>query len=175
MKLRVVALGTIKERATRELIDDYARRIGRYTTLEEVEIEAGPPKHLLNALSRASGRDGRCSRCGRSCRAGSWRGSRGHATRGKGVVAFLIGGTDGLPRSPRWCRRLLEPVGAHPPPASPASSSSSSSPRAHHPARRAPQSPNTSRCGSAARALGASSRRGRVVVDGVLASCLRRL
>ncbi|MEY4514933.1 MAG: hypothetical protein RLZZ450_7055 [Pseudomonadota bacterium] len=39
MHLHVIAVGKIKERGLRELIDDYAKRIGRYGTYHEVELK----------------------------------------------------------------------------------------------------------------------------------------
>ena len=102
MKLRVVAVGAIKERATRTLIDEYLRRLGRYTTVEEVEIKAGPAKGQIAAFARAT--EG--ANVVALDVAGQVLSSRQlarqlerHASRGKGVVAFLIGGADGLPRA----------------------------------------------------------------------------
>jgi 23S rRNA (pseudouridine1915-N3)-methyltransferase len=37
--IHIIAVGKIKERGLRELIDDYARRIGRYGTLHELELK----------------------------------------------------------------------------------------------------------------------------------------
>ena len=42
MKVVVIAVGKIKERGLRELIDDYEKRIGRYAKFEEVELVDGP-------------------------------------------------------------------------------------------------------------------------------------
>lgn len=39
MHLHVIAVGKIKERGLRELIDDYAKRIGRYGTYHELELK----------------------------------------------------------------------------------------------------------------------------------------
>lgn len=39
MHLHLIAVGKIKERGLRELIDDYAKRIGRYGTYHEVELK----------------------------------------------------------------------------------------------------------------------------------------
>ncbi len=41
MKVVVVAVGKIKERGLRELVDDYEKRIGRYARFQEVELEGG--------------------------------------------------------------------------------------------------------------------------------------
>jgi len=37
--LHVIAVGKIKERGLRELIDDYTKRIGRYATYHELELK----------------------------------------------------------------------------------------------------------------------------------------
>jgi 23S rRNA (pseudouridine1915-N3)-methyltransferase len=42
VKVVVVAVGKIKERGLRELIDDYEKRIGRYAKFEEIELADGP-------------------------------------------------------------------------------------------------------------------------------------
>jgi 23S rRNA (pseudouridine1915-N3)-methyltransferase len=102
VKLRVVAVGTIKERATRTLIDDYARRIGRYTTFEEVELDAGRPSQQTAALARATeGATAIALDVGGQVLSSRElaRQLERHASHGKGVVAFLVGGADGLPRA----------------------------------------------------------------------------
>ncbi|MEM1034737.1 MAG: 23S rRNA (pseudouridine(1915)-N(3))-methyltransferase RlmH [Myxococcota bacterium] len=98
MKLRIVAVGSIKERHFREGIDVYLGRLRRYCNVEEVEVKGG--KEVGPALRRA-------------CRgatvvaldvAGDTMSSREMArrlerlaARDKGIVAFMIGGADGLP------------------------------------------------------------------------------
>jgi 23S rRNA (pseudouridine1915-N3)-methyltransferase len=102
VKLRVVAVGTIKERAARTLIDEYARRIGRYTTFEEVELDAGRPGQQVAAFARATeGATVIALDVGGQVLSSRElaRQLERHASRGKGVVAFLIGGADGLPRA----------------------------------------------------------------------------
>ncbi len=95
----VVAVGRVKERGLREVLDDYARRIGHYTSFEEVEIEDGPAEAIVRSVTRAapaatvipldaSGR-------GASSREFSALLER-WGSHGKGHVAFVIGGRDGL-------------------------------------------------------------------------------
>lgn len=42
MKVVVIAVGKLKERGLRELIDDYEKRIARYARFEEIELADGP-------------------------------------------------------------------------------------------------------------------------------------
>jgi 23S rRNA (pseudouridine1915-N3)-methyltransferase len=42
LRVVVVAVGKIKERGLRELVDDYEKRIGRYARFEEIELADGP-------------------------------------------------------------------------------------------------------------------------------------
>ncbi len=101
MKLRIVAVGKLKERDTRALCDDYLGRLRRYGGVDEIEID---PRHKDVA-----------GRLAKACQgalvvaldvAGKAYDSRGLARQlerwrssGKGAVAFLIGGADGLPRA----------------------------------------------------------------------------
>ena len=53
MKISIIVVGKAKDRALRELLDDYAGRIRRYAKLDEVEAEPSedprwaPLKQLL--------------------------------------------------------------------------------------------------------------------------------
>lgn len=42
MRLVVIAVGRVKERGLRDAIDDYAKRIQRYTRLSEIQLEDTP-------------------------------------------------------------------------------------------------------------------------------------
>jgi 23S rRNA (pseudouridine1915-N3)-methyltransferase len=101
MKLRVVAVGGVKPAAARELCDEYFGRIKRYCAFEEKELKAAPDAKLLGAFRKASE--------GATLVALDERGDsmtsrqlavrlERLAARGKGVVAFAIGGAEGLPR-----------------------------------------------------------------------------
>lgn len=103
MKIRIVAVGRIKERGLRDAIDDYVKRIGRYAKIDEVELDdardaevearfrkAIPDRAKVVALEvggkRMSSDDlarfvGRCEVGAVPC------------------VVFLIGGSYGLPES----------------------------------------------------------------------------
>lgn len=99
MKLRIVAVGKLKDRPTRALVDEYLGRLKHYCPCEEVEVDAKPKKQLVQ-LRKAT--DGVTTIAldviGKSYASKElaqqverW------ACRGKGVVAFLIGGAEGLP------------------------------------------------------------------------------
>ncbi|MBK7582290.1 MAG: 23S rRNA (pseudouridine(1915)-N(3))-methyltransferase RlmH [Myxococcales bacterium] len=97
MRLSVVAVGKLKEPAFRELCDDYLGRIRRYTRLDEIEVKddaalarAVPADTWVVALEV----DGeRLNSEAFARRLETWTG------RGKGNVAFLIGGAEGIPEA----------------------------------------------------------------------------
>ena len=101
MRLVVLAVGKIRERGLREAADDYLKRLQRYARCDEVEVRdsaalarAIPNDALLIAL--AIDGDALTSEAFAK-KLERW------ASRGKGVLAFLIGGAEGLP--PELCRR----------------------------------------------------------------------
>lgn len=53
MHVHVIAIGKIKERGARELIDDYGKRIGRYATFHEQELKDAPHDELETRLRKA--------------------------------------------------------------------------------------------------------------------------
>ena len=53
MHVHVLAVGKIKERALRELIDDYAKRIGRYATYHELELKDAEHAELEERIKKA--------------------------------------------------------------------------------------------------------------------------
>lgn len=103
MKIQVIAVGKIKERGLRELLDDYAGRIQRYATFSEVELKDGnvaeveerfrkaiPPRAkviALEVLGKPLTSEGLARVIGQSLE-----------TAGQDM-AFLIGGAYGLPES----------------------------------------------------------------------------
>jgi 23S rRNA (pseudouridine1915-N3)-methyltransferase len=100
MRILVVAVGRIKDRALRAVVDDYLGRIRRYTPCDEIELGDAPAAKLEPAFAKATAGatvialevNGRAL----SSEVFSRELER-NASRGKGVVAFLIGGADGLP------------------------------------------------------------------------------
>ena len=54
MRLLVVAVGRIKDRALRAVIDDYLGRVRRMVPCDELELPPGPPAKLAAQLKRAA-------------------------------------------------------------------------------------------------------------------------
>src|SRR5262249_24613185 len=101
MRLVVVAVGRVKERPLRAVLDDYLGRIRRFTPCDEVELAEGKPDKLVEAFGRATGEATTIALevTGRSLDSEGFAKQLGRASaRHKGVVAFLIGGADGLPK-----------------------------------------------------------------------------
>ena len=95
MKLFVIAEGRIKERELRAVANDYLGRLSRYVKCDEIEVKdalglakAIPEGAFLVALEV----DGeQLTSTELSQRVERW------GARGKGLVAFLIGGSEGIP------------------------------------------------------------------------------
>lgn len=96
MKLVIVAAGKLKEREVRAIADDYLARIRRFVKCDEIEVKAAkdlpsavPPGAYLVALEV----DGEAlTSTELSRRVERW------GSTGKGVVAFVIGGAEGIPK-----------------------------------------------------------------------------
>ena len=102
MKILIVAVGKVKERPLRAMVDEYAGRIRRYTGLEEIELEDLPSAKLVPAMKRASGSAHLVAldMGGRDLDSfGFAREVERLGSSGKGEIAFLIGGKEGLPSS----------------------------------------------------------------------------
>ena len=95
MRLVVLAVGKIKERGLREAADDYKKRLQRYARCDEIEVRdaAGLERSLsAEAFVIALTVDGDAPTSETFAKnLERW------ASRGKGVLAFLIGGAEGLP------------------------------------------------------------------------------
>jgi 23S rRNA (pseudouridine1915-N3)-methyltransferase len=95
VKLFVIAEGRIKERELRAVANDYLGRLSRYVRCEEIETRdaAGLAKSIPEgAFVVAMEVDGeRLTSVELSQRLERW------GARGKGLVAFLIGGAEGIP------------------------------------------------------------------------------
>jgi 23S rRNA (pseudouridine1915-N3)-methyltransferase len=97
VKLFVVAEGRIKERELRAVANDYLGRLARYVRCEEIEArdavglaKAVPEGAFVVALEV----DGeRMTSSELSVRLERW------GSRGKGLVAFVIGGAEGIPKA----------------------------------------------------------------------------
>lgn len=100
MRLVVVAVGRIKDRPLRAATDDYFARVRRYVACDEIELVDEPSVPLAAAFAKATAEatvialeiGGKALASDRFARE-----LERNASRGKGVVAFLIGGADGLP------------------------------------------------------------------------------
>ncbi|MDQ3034845.1 MAG: 23S rRNA (pseudouridine(1915)-N(3))-methyltransferase RlmH [Myxococcota bacterium] len=103
MKIAIVAVGRVKERGLRDAIDEYEKRIGRYAKIEEIELEDGRDVELEARFRKAIPARARTvalevegqrmtseklARWVEQCEIGA-----------VPVVAFLIGGSYGLPKS----------------------------------------------------------------------------
>src|SRR5882724_2062417 len=102
MRIVVVAVGRVKDRPLRDALDGYLGRLRRYVPCDEIEIADGLKGSLEPAFAKATAGatvialevNGRALSSEVFARELERRGSRG-----KGIVAFLIGGADGLPAS----------------------------------------------------------------------------
>jgi len=96
VRIAVFVVGKLKERAYRELADDYLGRIRRYVRCDELEVKNGealgraPQEDALVVALEVDGE--RLSSEELSRRLEQW------GSRGKGIVAFLIGGAEGIPK-----------------------------------------------------------------------------
>ncbi len=97
MRLVVVAVGKLRERAYRELADDYLGRLRHFVKADEIEVKSAEelgravPNDALRVALEVGGQG--LSSQGLAQKLEAW------GSRGKGVVAFLIGGAQGIPRA----------------------------------------------------------------------------
>ena len=97
MKLHVIAEGRIKERELRAVANDYLGRLSRYVRCEEIEtrdaagLAKAIPEGAFVVAMEVNGE--RLTSVELSQRLERW------GARGKGVVAFLIGGAEGIPEA----------------------------------------------------------------------------
>jgi 23S rRNA (pseudouridine1915-N3)-methyltransferase len=95
--VRIIAVGKLRERGLRAALDDYLGRIRRHVRVEEVELrsDAGFERAIredeLVVALEVNG-DALTSEAF-ARRLESW------GSRGKGNIAFLIGGAEGIPRT----------------------------------------------------------------------------
>lgn len=99
MRITILAVGKIKERGLRELIDEYLARIRRHVPVDEVELRDGKGVEASLRAAIPSGAhvvalevDGDAMTSEELAR---WITKRGREQ--KGALVFLIGGADGLP------------------------------------------------------------------------------
>src|SRR5690606_18084950 len=95
------AVGKIKERAVREVLDDYLGRIRRYAKLEEIELKDGPEEVVRERFERAI--DARGRTIALEVEGHAWSSPRLAEAIGEcelrsiPTLTFLIGGAYGLP------------------------------------------------------------------------------
>ena len=97
MKLHVIAEGRIKERELRAVANDYLGRLARYVRCEEIEtrdasgLAKAIPEGAFVVAMEVNGE--RLTSVELSQRLERW------GARGKGLVAFVIGGAEGIPEA----------------------------------------------------------------------------
>lgn len=102
MRVLIVAVGKIKPPGLREAMDEYLVRARRHLPVDEVEIRDGSANEVAAAVRKripAGARLVALDANGQkldSTGFARWLERRG--SDGKGVVAFVIGGADGLPK-----------------------------------------------------------------------------
>ena len=101
MRVRIIAVGKIKEKATQELLRDYYGRIGRYASFEEVELKDGSTEEVTERFEKAIPERSRVVALEVLGQRWSSDQLAQHLGRceGEGVqsAVFLIGGSYGLP------------------------------------------------------------------------------
>lgn len=95
MKISVIAVGKIREKNVREMADDYLKRLKHYVRIEEVEpkddaaLERAVPADATIVALEVWGKSIGSEEFAK--RVEAW------GSRGKGHVAFVIGGAEGIP------------------------------------------------------------------------------
>jgi len=100
MRIVIAAVGKVKDRPLREAIDEYLGRVRRHVAMDEIEIADGPAERVRAAFDKAT-REATVIAlevAGTAMSSAAFaRQLERFGARGKGTVAFLIGGADGLP------------------------------------------------------------------------------
>jgi len=102
MRIRLIAVGKVKERGLRDAVDDYLGRTKRYAKVKEVELKDGSADEVEKRFRKAIP-DERSRVVALEVGGKSWSSQRlakfmGETqNRGVQTLCFLIGGADGLP------------------------------------------------------------------------------
>tara|TARA_B100001750_G_scaffold238227_1_gene244461 strand:+ start:126 stop:569 length:444 start_codon:yes stop_codon:yes gene_type:complete len=102
VRIRLIAVGKVKERGLRDAVDDYLGRIGRYAKVREVELKDGPIAEVEARFQKAIP-DDRAKVVALEVGGKSWSSKRlsrylgDVQNQGVQTLCFLIGGADGLP------------------------------------------------------------------------------
>jgi 23S rRNA (pseudouridine1915-N3)-methyltransferase len=102
MRIVVVAVGRVKDKPLRAALDEYLGRIRRHVPVDEIELADAPLAKLEPAFQKATAEATVIALEVGGKMLGSEPFARSlekAAARNKGIVAFLIGGADGLPPS----------------------------------------------------------------------------
>lgn len=104
MRVLIVAVGKVKERGARELVDEYLKRIGRYARVEEIELKDGDPDEVAARFAKVVPND-RGVVVALEVDGKTWSSHRladfvaEQENAGTQHVTFLIGGSYGLPKT----------------------------------------------------------------------------
>lgn len=105
MKIRIVAVGRVKERGLREVLDDYFGRIARYAPFQEIELKDGDAAEVCARFMKKIPDKSRVVALEVEGRALSSQGLADLVSRAQhdavGDLVFLIGGSYGLPADVR--------------------------------------------------------------------------
>jgi len=102
VRVRLIAVGKVKERGLRAAVDDYLGRIDRYAKVKEIELKDGPVADV-EARFRKAIPDDRARVVALEVDGKSWSSQRlakfvaETQNRGVQTLVLLIGGADGLP------------------------------------------------------------------------------
>lgn len=101
MRVVIVAVGKVKERGLRDVLDDYYGRVRRYAKLEEIELKDAPADVLRERFAKAIDPRGRTVALevdGKTLSSRQLAEAVGECELGSvPTITFLIGGAYGLP------------------------------------------------------------------------------
>jgi 23S rRNA (pseudouridine1915-N3)-methyltransferase len=100
VRLRIVAVGKLKEAHFRAAVDEYLGRLRHYATIEEVELKDGPPAQVAAAMRKAIPPKAHVVAMviGGTMRSSEELAARLEVLAGRAVeVVYVIGGADGIP------------------------------------------------------------------------------
>lgn len=97
MRIAVIAVGKLRDAGLRAIADDYVGRAGHYVRCDEIEVTsaaklaAAIPRDAVVVALEVDGAS--LSSTDFAHKLEGW------GRRGKGIVAFVVGGADGIPRT----------------------------------------------------------------------------
>lgn len=102
MKIKIIAVGNVKEAPMRALCEEYRERIARHVAVEIVEIADGDPDKVLAEMTKLAkgAHTVALEAAGRELDSPAFARELDKMSQaGKGDIAFFIGGKAGLPQS----------------------------------------------------------------------------